>query len=284
MVSVPPATRTFGCMGVIIPVDAKRCKVTPRKRSFEPFELPGGDDAVLLLHGFSGSTDEMRELGARLHARGYDISAPALPGHRGDVRELEHVTDEDYFAMALAQFDRLARARKRVYVAGLSMGGALGLYIAQHRTPAAVITISTPVRMPSHIYGGVHLVARHRASVHLPVNLNAYFGGIGYPTVPASAVRTFLSVVTQVRARLPDVHCPLLVLHSARDLTVPFANAALIDASVGSVDRDVVVFDEGQHLMTVGRGLDVIEPYVSEFLIRVDREHARDGRTPAKPS
>jgi len=258
--------------------------VTPRKRSFDSFELPGGDRAVLLLHGFSGSTDEVRELGARLNAWGYDVTAPALPGHRGDVRELETVTDADYFTMALAQFDRLARERERVYVIGLSMGGALGLYIAQHRAPAAVVTISAPVRMPSHVYGGVHLVARHRASVHLPVNLNAYFGGIGYPTVPASAVRTFLSVVTQVRAGLADVHCPLLVLHSARDMTVPFANAALIDASVGSLKREIVVFDEGQHLMTVGRGLDVIEPYVSEFLVRADREHARDSRTQAKPS
>lgn len=258
----------------------KRCKVTTRKRSWEGFESAGsGDRGVLLLHGFSGSADEVRELGARLTADGYGVSAPALPGHRGDLKELDRVGTSEYLDFALERFDRMVRANARTYVVGFSMGGALGLHIAQHRRPAAVVTINTPVRMPSHIYGGVHLAARHRASVHLPVNPSAYFGTIGYPTVPAHAVRTFLSVLEHVRSGLADVHTPLLVLHSARDMTVPFANAALIDAAVASRHRDVVVLREGQHLMTVGRWLDIIEPYIVEFLGRVDRGNARDGRT-----
>jgi carboxylesterase len=239
---------------------------------------------VLLLHGFSGSPHEVRDLGERLHARGYSVIAPALPGHRGDVHELDHVSADDYLEMAVSRFEALERAFERVYVIGLSMGGALGLHIAQRKRPAGVVTINAPVRMPSHVYGGVHLIARHRASTHLPVNPRAYFGIAGYPTVPASAVAAFLSVVTRVREGLAGVHAPLLVLHSARDLTVPFENAALIDVSVGSRDRNVIVLKEGQHLMTVGRWLDVIEPHIGEFLERMDRERLRDGRTSELPS
>jgi len=244
--------------------------VTTNIGAWEGFELAGNADAgILLLHGFSGSTDEVRELGRRLHAKGYDVSAPALPGHSGDVRVLDELGTEDYLDAALAAFDRVRSDHARAYAVGFSMGGALALHIAQHCRPTGVVTISAPVRMPSHVYGGIHLVARHRASVHLPVNPNAYLGTIGYPTVSAHAVRTFLGVVEHVRAGLADVHAPLLVLHSARDLTVPYANAALIEASVGSRQRDVVVLDEGQHLMTVGRWLDIIEPYIVEFLARV---------------
>ncbi|MBV8281592.1 MAG: alpha/beta fold hydrolase [Candidatus Eremiobacteraeota bacterium] len=248
--------------------------MTARNPGWDGFELPGGDRGVLLLHGFSGSPDEVRELGARLNIQGYSVRAPALPGHHGDVLELDRVGEQEYLDSALDWFDRASTTFHKNFVVGFSMGGALALHIAQHRRPAGVVTVNTPVRMPSHVYGGVHLVARHHARVHLPVNPNAYFGTIGYPTVPAHAVRTFLSVVERVRNGLPDVHTPLLVLHSIRDMTVPFANAALIDASVGSRDRDVVVLKEGQHLITVGRGLDVIEPYIVEFLARVDKGHA----------
>ncbi|MBV8171094.1 MAG: alpha/beta fold hydrolase [Candidatus Eremiobacteraeota bacterium] len=251
-------------------------------RAWEGFELTGTAPAgILLMHGFSGSPDEVRELGARLHARGYSVRAPALPGHNGDVRELDRVSADEYLNAALGEFDRVESASERAYAVGFSMGGALALHIAQRRRPDAVVTINAPVRMPSHVYGGVHLVARHQASVHLPVNPNAYLGTIGYPTVPAHAVRTFLDVVERVRDGLGDVHAPLLVLHSARDLTVPFSNAALIDESVASSHRDVVVLEEGQHLMTVGRWLDVIEPYIVEFLARMDRGHARDSRNGA---
>lgn len=253
--------------------------MTRRKRAADAFELPGDDRAVLLMHGFSGSPHEVRDLGERLHAHGYSVVAPALPGHRGDVRELDGVTAGDYLDMALTRYEMLERSHTRVHVVGFSMGGALGLHIAQRKRPAAVVTINTPVRMPSHVDGGVRLVARHRAHTHLPVNPNAYFGTVGYPTVPASAVATFLAVLAHVREGLADVHSPLLVLQSARDMTVPSANAALIDASVASRDRNVMVFREGQHLMTIGRWLDIIEPHIAEFLARADRGHARDSRT-----
>ncbi len=258
--------------------------MTRRKRTGDAFELHGDDRGILLLHGFSGSPDEVRDLGARLHAEGYSVIAPALPGHSGDVRELDRITADDYLDWALARFEAMEREYRTVHVVGFSMGGALGLHIAQHKRPATVVTINTPVRMPTHVFRGVHLVARHRAQTHLPVNPNAYFGVIGYPTVPASAVATFLGVLARVREGLADVHTPLLVMHSARDLTVPPANAALIDASVGSRDRNVLVFREGQHLMTVGRWLDVIEPHISGFLARADRGRARDGRTSGRSS
>lgn len=46
-----------------------------------PFILTGGDDGILLIHGFTGSPAEMRPLGCYLHERGLTVSAPLLPDH-----------------------------------------------------------------------------------------------------------------------------------------------------------------------------------------------------------
>jgi carboxylesterase len=253
--------------------------VTARKRG--PFEHAGNDTGILLLHGFSGSPFEVRELGARLHQRGYSVYAPELPGHHGNARILARVQCADYLEAAEALFDVVQQRKERVYVVGFSMGGTLGLHIAQRRKPAALVTINSPVFMPRHVH---HTAAVSRVSKDLPVlvNLNALFGHEGYATVPASALATFLSVLERVRKGLPDVRCPLLVVHSARDITVPVANATAIGDEVSSKDRRVIILSQGEHLITVGKWLDTIEPLIVEFLERMDRERARDSRTSAQ--
>src|SRR5688572_17767016 len=63
---------------------ASRAPVRPQRMDPEktaPFELGSGDDACLLLHGFTGSPWDMRPLGERLSERGYAVRAIRLPGH-----------------------------------------------------------------------------------------------------------------------------------------------------------------------------------------------------------
>ncbi len=245
------------------------------------FERSGGAASVLLLHGFSGAPAEMRELGDRLHARGYGVIAPALPGHAGDANALKGLGVDDYLRAAEEAYDVASLRSERLYIIGLSMGGALALHLAQSRSVSAIVTINAPVFMPAHVQHGVPFVARHAADAPLLVNLNALFGSIGYATVPASAVTTFLDVIAHVRGSLHEVRSPLLVLHSSRDATVPHGNAHEIMRAVASEDKQAVIFEEGRHLITVGRWLDTIEPPIIEFLTRMDRGARRDSRTNA---
>ena len=47
----------------------------------EPVFREGNKTGVLLLHGFTGSPYEMKELGAHLEEKGYTVSIPLLKGH-----------------------------------------------------------------------------------------------------------------------------------------------------------------------------------------------------------
>ena len=52
----------------------------------ETFLLEGNNGkAVLLLHGYTGTTAEMRPLGNHLHSLGYTVLCPRLPGHGTSV-------------------------------------------------------------------------------------------------------------------------------------------------------------------------------------------------------
>jgi len=187
---------------------------------------------------------------------------------------------EHYLRAAEAAFDAVRERYRVVHVVGFSMGGALGLYLAQHRQLDSLVTINAPIEMPAHVKRGVPFLARIAAKAPLPVNPRALFGHPGYPAMPAHSVVTFLDVLEHVREGLAHLACPLLVLHGASDVTVPASNADAIVAASGSRARSVIVPD-APHLMTMGRWLDTIEPYIARFLSDADRGLLRDGRSSA---
>jgi len=93
------------------------------------FELGHGDDACLLLHGFTGSPWDMRPLGEALAARGLHVKAPLLPGH-GTTPEAMLEADHRHWEEAAHEALQSLRGFRQVFVAGLSMGALLGLRLA----------------------------------------------------------------------------------------------------------------------------------------------------------
>ena len=47
----------------------------------EEFYFPGNEIGVLVIHGFTGSTQSMRFLGERLAETGFTVFGPRLTGH-----------------------------------------------------------------------------------------------------------------------------------------------------------------------------------------------------------
>ncbi|WP_293457001.1 alpha/beta fold hydrolase [Phenylobacterium sp.] len=82
---------------------------------------------VLLLHGLTGAPAEMRLVGRRLSRAGFAIHAPLLAGHGGSVSDLLRTGWRDWLATAREAFHELAGEVDEVYVAGICVGGALGL-------------------------------------------------------------------------------------------------------------------------------------------------------------
>jgi len=255
--------------------------MTLRDPNIDAFHFAGGDRGVLLLHGFSGTPAEVRDLGARLHARGHGVIAPALPGHAGDDRAIEEIRADDYLSAAESALETVCRRYRAVYVVGFSMGGTLGLHLAQRKRLDALVTINAPLEMPAHVRNGVPFVARYAANALLPVNMRAFLGHPGRAAMPAHAVATFLDVLARIRAGLAEVACPLLVVQGTHDETVPAANAGTIVAAAGARARSVMI-PNGPHLLTMGRWLDTIEPVIARFLADADRGLPRDERNSAR--
>jgi len=98
------------------------------------FIIKGERQVFCLLHGFTATTAEVRPLGERLHAAGYTVSAPLLPGHGTHPDDLNKVRWQDWVQAAESEYEKLSSQCDEVWVAGQSMGGLLCLVLAA-KTP-----------------------------------------------------------------------------------------------------------------------------------------------------
>lgn len=91
----------------------------------QPFYFDGGEKAVLLLHSFSGTSNDMRLLGRYLQRNNYSVYAPMFAGHGTDepLDILEKGSPEIWWQQTVDAIDFLKQQNKtEIYVFGLSLG------------------------------------------------------------------------------------------------------------------------------------------------------------------
>ena len=111
-------------------------------------------EVALLLHGFTNSPAQWREVSAAYYAAGYNVLVPRVPFHglKDPLnRELSQLTPE-----ILAEFtDRAGEAAAglggRLRVAGLSLGGLLAAWAARNRNEVAEAVLIAPFFQPNAI-------------------------------------------------------------------------------------------------------------------------------------
>jgi carboxylesterase len=244
----------------------------------EGFTLQGtADRALLLLHGSGDTPQTLRYLGGRLHADGFTVRAPLLPGHGRGLRDFARATAGDYLHDSRAELDGLLERFHWVGVIGLSMGGALGARLAAECHDVRALVLLAPYLTPPP---SVTLVGRIApvwslavpyvggrggdASVHDPV---ARADSYAYGIFPPSAVRALCETAAAGRRALSSITVPTLVVNSRQDNRIPAALAETATATLrGPTERHWVT--GCGHVITVDYCRDAVASLVSDFLAR----------------
>ena len=226
------------------------------------FELDGGPDAVLLLHGLTGSTFELVPVARRLAAAGMRCVAPVMAGHGGSARDLAGVPWAEWVGKARRDLALLEGAR-RTFVVGCSMGALVACALA-HDAPARVdgLVLLAPAlelrpqgrlaallgRAP--FLGGLVVPKSAGSDVHDPEMRRRNPGLDG---VPLSAVTELRALAAHVDRQLPGIAAPALVIAGGHDHTVTMGGARRLARRIGSGPARVEVLRDSWHLV----GIDV---------------------------
>src|SRR5665811_680265 len=127
----------------------------------------GNDVGCLLVHGFTGTPQNVRPLADYLARRGLAVSAPRMPGHGTTVADLDRTGPEDWLGAAEHALTELRERCSTVFVAGISLGGTLTLELARrhpHRAGvvvrAATNTVEQRPQLGQRMLGGPEPVLR----------------------------------------------------------------------------------------------------------------------------
>jgi carboxylesterase len=97
------------------------------------------NEAVLLLHGYTGSPHDMYYLGKELNKGGFTVYIPRLPGHGTNSQDFLNSNWHDWLRKSLESYLNLKSYYEKVYVIGLSMGGVLTALIAEKFEPEKIV-------------------------------------------------------------------------------------------------------------------------------------------------
>jgi len=220
----------------------------------EPFIFHGGSIGVLLVHGFTGSPKEMREMGEYLYKRGYSVHGVRLAGHATKPEDLLRVHWEDWLVSIEAGYYLLQDISEKIIIAGLSMGGVLSLLFASLYHVSGVIAMSTPYDLPPDPRRKI-LPLLWRIMKNIPKgepdwdDPTAEEGHVSYPAYPTKAIIQLGSLMTEMQSSLKNIKVPALIMHSKKDGGVPIENMSSIYSMLGSTDKKMITFEQSGHVI-----------------------------------
>jgi carboxylesterase len=257
----------------------------------QPFDLDAtGGRAVLLVHGGGDTPQTLRYLAEVLHARGYAVRAPLLPGHGRTLRHFTDVTADAWLDAVRAEYRAMRARHSWVGVIGVSMGGALAVQLAAEvdgELPALGL-VAPYLAVPSQLRRAARLAPAWGLmmpyirsgdtgrSIHDPAE-EAKSRAYGVFTAPA--LRALVSTADRASALLARVTAPTLVIQSREDNRITPEACEQCFAALGAREKRLVWVEGAGHIITVDRGRERV---FSELADWMDLWEAGSGKREAE--
>lgn len=239
----------------------------------EPFLHPGNEIGCLLLHGFTSSPDELRELGDHLAGRGYTVLGVRLFGHATRERDMNRARYRDWIASAEDGFHMLRPNCEHMVLIGLSMGAVLSLILTARWTTSGVVAMGTPFKLPndprlpfarplSFIWPRVPKPkSRRHEDEEWPPH-------VAYEHYPTHAIAELNELLAVMRASLAEVTAPVLLMHALEDSAVDPEHLHMIQSELRSAESRSMLIEDSGHLIPVDdqrqRAFRAIAEFVKE--------------------
>ncbi|MDQ3613953.1 MAG: alpha/beta fold hydrolase [Chloroflexota bacterium] len=119
---------------------------------YHPFSLKHEDEnpdrpGVLMIHGFTGTPDELRPTAEIAFNAGSDVEVIGIPGMGADIGRFLEVRGDDWLASVMERWDDFTTRYRRRVLLGYSLGAALAIHAAAARPPDELALFAPLVRL-----------------------------------------------------------------------------------------------------------------------------------------
>lgn len=241
---------------------------------------------VLLVHGLNGSTVDMAELQDILQAHGMVTVNMLLPGHGQRVRAMFSVGWDDWAQAVHRELKLLKERCDVVFLVGHSLGGALVLHVAAREEIAGIVSMCAPLHLFPWVKPAIAfvryvtpLLPTIREDVLDPEARSRYIRG-AYRWTPMRPIESMVRYLPRLRAELPLVTAPALIITSIHDHVVPARDGREIYRLIGSREKHLVTLHRSYHVITKDYDREEVFDKTLAFILR----HARNAKPHQKKS
>ncbi len=235
------------------------------------FFLEGKETGVLLLHGFTATTVEVRSLAESLHQHGLAVCAPLLPGHGTVPEDMHAVSWQDWTRTVEQAYLELAERFPRVIIGGESLGGLLTLYLGQKYSNLSGIVLYAPALKLKGIWQARFLAPFIKTipKSHSGSDPDGHLPWQGYTVASLPALNQLRKLQNLVQKNLSAVCQPTLIFHGRLDLRIDPKCAEIIYEQVSSPKKELVILERSGHTILLDIERDFVYRKTLEFIQQV---------------
>lgn len=234
--------------------------VKERARPFY-YHHPDNDTVAVLVHGFTGSPYDMKELADYLHENGVDVYAVRLSGHGTTMYDLERTTHRDWWQSVMDAITEVEKTHKRVFLIGYSFGANLVLDLAARYQDrfSGLVCLGTSIHLRVPFLNSPYLKLvnyslrlfgkRYWRKRYVPRDRIVAFEATGnYAFVPLKSMIHFHNFIrNSTCALLPRVKAPVLIIHSREDRISDPSSSEYLFNQIGSQYKELFILPEYTH-------------------------------------
>ncbi|WP_217588631.1 alpha/beta hydrolase [Lentibacillus saliphilus] len=239
----------------------------------KPFTFEAGPRAVLLLHGFTGHSADVRMLGRFLEKKGYSSHAPIYRGHGTTPEALIQTHPDQWWEDVVAAYEHLVDlGYSDIAVAGLSLGGVLGLKLAYSRNVKAVIPMCTPMFFDNETqltkgfkqFATEYKQMEQKTEAIISEELTSLMHGSEH------LFQELGQFIEEVRREVDTIYTPTMVVQSRHDHMINPDSAHYIYNHVEAEDKKLQWYEESGHVITLDQEKDKLHDDIYQFLETLD--------------
>lgn len=232
------------------------------------FKESSGDNAVLLLHGFTGNTSDVRQLGRYLQKKGMTSYSINYEGHTEHPKKITESSPFVWYKQVVEAYDFLrGEGFSNIFVAGVSIGGVMALRLALERDVTGLSTICSPMYMKESSTLYAQFIGY--AEKYLKMFENKTPEQIKKETENLKMTGTFDDISTfinMVRGNLENVNVPLFVAQATHDKVIDRDSANVIFNRTGTEEKEIKWYDKGGHVLTIDESKEELFEDIYNFI------------------
>lgn len=228
--------------------------------------------AILLLHSFTSSANEMRNLAKHLHQQGYTCFAPNYKGHGEAPERLFKSSVEEAWQSTEQSFQFLRdEGHEDIVVIGQSLGGVMALRLASSDACKAVVVISAPLMerpIESLENRILHYTKRYYRFQNKSDEWIKQYIEKHFPR-PIGKLRALQQFILKTQLILPSINKPICLFKRGLDDLVFQKSIDLIEAAVQGSFIKKITFPNSGHLLTLDKDCDFLNYDIQLFIQQV---------------